>query len=171
MDAALFSDSVGLCTYSKSNGICAPIEDVVDNCAAVGDDAPMLWMPFAEQRQPFSFQLKHHSRVGCRSIHRSKRHHGETLLVSLWGEECCLLLIRVPDRDLMEALAAVKGDKPKEESLHLAEIFDGTGAAWNRECKWLGTSISTPEGDTHTPYKVLDIVNILLVWLGRKDDH
>jgi hypothetical protein len=52
--------------------ICAPVEDVINDCAAVGNDALMFWVPLAEQRQPFSFQLKHHSCVGCRSIHRSE---------------------------------------------------------------------------------------------------
>jgi hypothetical protein len=115
---------------SKDRG---PEQDVVDNNAATKVRSTSR-VTRSVERLPFPTEDTHHTSIESWSIARPKRHHRPAVFVVVGGEECQLLLVLLPNTDLVITGFVVQGNE-EETTSGVAEVINSIVATWNRVLK------------------------------------
>ena len=109
---------------------------------------------------PFTFEAVHHTSVERRSIAGLEWHDTEAPLRVVRCKETKLLLIA--NSGLMIPDLVVKGDKIQSAS-RIAQVIDSVVATRYGIFKWQSALVQATIGDTHTPDKVGDINDVLVI--------
>ena len=107
--------------------------------------------------------LGHDSSVDGWGIQGTKGHDFPNIFEVVGSEKGELLLIRVPDSNLVIAGFGVEADKIKGTAGSIAKIIQSVITAGDGKQEGLRDSIERAVVDTETPYKVFDVVHMFLM--------
>jgi hypothetical protein len=146
-----------------------PQEDVV-NDDAIAKMGRVGRMARFEKRCPFAFENVHHAGIKGRSVARAERHDTKAVLLIIGGKESELLLIARADGNLVVASLVVEGYKIETTS-RVAEVVDSIVTTRDRIFERKGDLVQATVRNAHTPNKIEDVEDMLLMRLGGEDDR
>ena len=116
-----------------------------------------------------SLHDEHHGSVSGWGIHGAKGHDGVAMLRTIRANKGELFLILLMDSNLMEASFAVETNEV-QSAMGVTKVVKGIVTVGNGVFKGKGDGIEQLVVDTEAPDEVSDVLNVLLVGFGGKDN-
>ena len=152
----------------KKERVVGPHEAVVNDLATVHFGRAR---GKAETKEGVGFltELGHDGSVHGGGIEWTKGHDFVSVFVPVGAEESKFLLIGSPNGDLVIAGFGVKADEVNTTAGTVTEIVKGVVATGNGKEEGESDGIERTEVDTVAPDKVVNAVNVFLVWFRSKE--
>jgi len=117
----------------------------------------------------FGAENLHDGGVDGGGVEWAKGHNDIAVLLEVGPVEGSLFLIWAVHGNLVVAGFGVKADEEKTSTFTVVKIVKGVVAAWDRVKEGSGDTVQGAKVDAKAPNKVVDVVNVFLVWFGSEE--